>query len=417
MPLLPPIITYPIPGTVCDGMLKVVGRAYPGAEVDVYINGYFAGTAKTDSQGRWAYDGYFTDGDNLLYAVARYGDLTSAPSPTVLVKVDHSLSWSPMSLTFTDAAGNARPPRGSDGRTDATGWQIFLRPGQTYTVSVTLCCEVGDGEAALTLTDGSEIPLTDPDKDNVYTGVFTTLTDKPVSGSMKLCVTCAKIKVCSDGTVLIDPEGVIYDLTTGKPIPMSMATCFQAQSDGTSVGGVAVYSQWPAADFGQINPQTTGEDGYFSFFTPAGAFRVEAWGQGYQPYRTEDLVVVDAPVERNIPLTPLVEKKADYVITVGPNGFDPAVLSVTVGSVVEWVNVDSSDHASVSSPQTLAATFAPVVGWDSGLLLGGESYKRQLDNEGTFAYVDSASPLHQATLIVTPVQSTQKYIYLPLIMR
>ncbi len=425
VPLLPPVITYPIPGTVCDGMLKVVGRAYPNTNVDIYINSFLAGTAKADGLGHWAYDGYFTDGDNTLYAVARFGGLTSSPSPTVLVKVDHSLSWSPMSLTFSDPAGSARTPKGPDGRTDATGWQIFLRPGQTYTVSVTLCCGAGDGVVALTLTDGSEIPLTDPDKDSVYTGVFTTSTDKPVSGSMKLCVTCAKIKICSDGTVLIDPEGVIYDLTTGKPIPLSVATCFQAQSDGTGVGGAAIFSQWAAADFGQINPQTTGDDGYFSFFTPAGTFRVEAWGQGYQPYRTEDLVVVDTPVERNIPLTPLVEKKADYVISVGPNGFDPAVLTVPAGSIIEWVNVDSGEHTSTSftlnptasRAEANAPTFAPMASWDSGLLAGGESYKHQLDTVDTYTYADGASPIHQATIIVTQAQPAQNLVYLPLVRR
>jgi plastocyanin len=429
VPLLPPVITYPIPGTTCDGMVTITGRAYPGATVEIFINGWASGTTTADPKGDWAYDGYFTDGENSLYVVASFKgtdeELQAATSTTIPVTVDHSLSWSPMSLRFTAENGRVLIPRGPDGRADAKDWKLFLRPGQTYTVSVTLCCGGEEAGVVLTLTNGEEITLTDPDKDGTYTATFSTQTDKPVGGSLKLCVTCFQIQTCSDGTVLIDPEGVIFDLVTGKAIGGSSAACFQAQP--SAAAAQPIFSLWPGADFGQINPQTTGDDGYFSFFTPAGTFRVEASAGDYQPYRTEDLVVVDAPVERNIPLTPQLSGPADHVISIGANGFSPAFLAVEPGAVIEWVNVDSGEHTSVSITPTVSypASAAPrstvdlsgADAWDSGILASGESYLRQLTTPGTYTYTDATVSIHQATIVVNQPQAAEWTIFLPLIVR
>ena len=39
VPLLPPVITYPLAGTTCDGNVTVTGKAQAGTDVDVYIDG------------------------------------------------------------------------------------------------------------------------------------------------------------------------------------------------------------------------------------------------------------------------------------------------------------------------------------------------------------------------------------------
>ena len=44
------------------------------------------------------------------------------------------------------------------------------------------------------------------------------------------------------------------------------------------------------------------EDGYYSFYTPVGTYRVTAEKEGYTAYTSPDLEVIDAPVRYNIPL-------------------------------------------------------------------------------------------------------------------
>lgn len=59
---------------------------------------------------------------------------------------------------------------------------------------------------------------------------------------------------------------------------------------------------WDAWTYGQVNPQTTLEDGYYSFYVPPDTYRVAAEKEGCPAYTSPDLVVVSAPVRHNIPL-------------------------------------------------------------------------------------------------------------------
>src|SRR5690606_27239526 len=108
------------------------------------------------------------------------------------------------------------------------------------------------------------------------------------------------------GTVLIDPEGVVYDVGSAQPVVGATVACMQGQASVSASSSDAIFALWPAAEYGQINPQSTAADGYFSFMTPAGAYRLEAAGSGYQPYRSTDIQVVSEAVRYDIPLTPLV---------------------------------------------------------------------------------------------------------------
>jgi hypothetical protein len=61
-----------------------------------------------------------------------------------------------------------------------------------------------------------------------------------------------------------------------------------------------------AALYRQINPQVTGPDGYFAFFTPPGQYRLQADGThlGYALYESPTLTVVAEPIRFNVPLQP-----------------------------------------------------------------------------------------------------------------
>ena len=59
---------------------------------------------------------------------------------------------------------------------------------------------------------------------------------------------------------------------------------------------------WDAWNYDQVNPQTTLDDGYYSFYTPPGTYRVMAEKNGYPTFTSPNLAVVDKPVRHNVPL-------------------------------------------------------------------------------------------------------------------
>ncbi len=425
VPLLPPLITYPTPGTTCTGTFTITGRVQPGATVELTIVDSAgvtvdAATVVPDSSGQWSHAVVgLADGAYDINAVAHLGSATS-PTTTSHVIVDSSLFWNPLSLRFTADDGHVSIPHDADGRTDVGGWSIFLRRDTTYTVSLTICCDDPNAVVTLELGTFATLTLTDPDGDRTFTATFTTPSTGRISGRIRICVTCYLIKVCSDGEVTIDPEGTVFDITSGLPVAASHVACMAEQVSGA--GGQSVFSLWPAADFGQINPQTTGNDGYFSFFTPAGTYQLQVSKGGYQPYRSQNLVVTNAPVHFDVPLTPNVAGAATNTVLITDEGFEPSVLTVAPGAVVEFVNMDVALHSSRStspapSYNAEAAELKSSDAWDSGLLSSGVSYKRTLTSEGTYTYADAVNPAVTATIIVATPAAPQISLYLPSITR
>lgn len=411
--LAPPIIVEPGNGTTCDGEIDIRGRALPNAEVDLYLDGALLATVTADASGRWSYTTTVADGDHELYAVARLGGLTSAPSRTVYFTVDSTLIWSPLSLRFTNELGWSHRPVDEEGRTDETGWSLRLRPGSTYTVSVQLCCEAPDAGVQLVISDTQIIEMSDPDGDGVYTGVFTAGDAPRTRATFRIVAHCGSTSVEGGGVALIDPEGVVYDVKSAQPLASSTVACLQAQGGISGSGADAAFSLWPAADFGQVNPQTTAADGYFSFFTPVGTYRLEASRNGYQSYRSPDIQVIDEAVRYDIPLTPQVTQPVKHIIQVTEYGFEPAHLTVAPGDVIEWVNMAVDGHT-VTSIKTVSSAAVGEANFDSGLLLAGERYQFSFESAGTFTYVDMMNPANTATIVVG--DATLK-VYLPAINR
>jgi plastocyanin len=172
---------------------------------------------------------------------------------------------------------------------------------------------------------------------------------------------------------------------------------------------------WPADEYGQENPQVTGEDGYYSFFTPAGTYQVTVVMTDYQSHRSPDLVVVEDPVQYDVFLAPEITGTADYTVTISSLGFDPPVLEVPPGSIIAWINVDGALHSSTSVTPSVSSAqvigLAGSTGWDSGLLDVGEVYKHQLNSGGTYIYQDGNNGIYTGQVIV------EGTIYLPLVFK
>ena len=414
VPLRPPVITFPRPGTTCTSTVTVAGLAQPDVLVDLYIDDALVATVHPVN-GRWSHTVRLADGKHALYAAPRTPDgLTSRPCPPVVFIVDTGLSWSPPSLRFVDEHSRVILPKDAHGRIDETGWHVFLRRNTTYTVSVALCCTDPNAEVTLGMPDVAEVELTDPDGDRIFKATFTTPDTGPVHGTLRLCVTCHLVERCSDGTVLVDPEGTVYDLLAGRTLPQATVACYEAQADGQ---GGSTFSLWKAEEFGQVNPQTTGEDGYFSFFTPPGTYKIDVAKPGYQHYRSEDIVVAEEPVHHDVPLTPELDVTPGYTVTVAPEGFEPAVLRVAPGAVVAWLNLDVEPHSSTSLTPTVeysgvtGPSTGGSAGWDSGRLSAGEAYHLEFEAPGVYLYHDAEDPINSGLIIVE-----ERKAYLPLVM-
>ena len=91
--------------------------------------------------------------------------------------------------------------------------------------------------------------------------------------------------------------------------------------------------------------------------------------------------------------------------------------------MIEWINAGGEVHSSTSITPAVklegaaaAAIAADNGAWDSGLLQTGESYKRQLNVEGTYTYQDATNPNSTATIIVKQAEANNK-VYLPVVSR
>lgn len=422
--LRPPRIVSPIDGSTCRNEVEIMGVAQRRAEVDVYIDDSIVGTVNTDENGRWRHAVRLDDGRHTIYAIARVAGVSSSPSNTVDLLVDSSLIWNPISLTFTDERGRVRRPHDADGRLDATGWSLNLRPNTTYTVEVEICCEDGNADVTLAVDGIDEVlTLTDDDGDGIYSATFHTGPRNDVPAAMTLTVVCGDSTVTSSGdVVLIDPEGVVFNVLDGNLITDANVACMEANVSAAEDGSTStIFALWDAETYGQINPQMTLADGYFSFMTPVGTYRVVVNKAGYQLHTSPDLAVVNDPVRYDVPLTPVISEAAGAQVSIGEFGFEPAVLTVEPGTIIEWTNVDVDGHtASSESAANAAGLNANGILFDSGLLGSGESYKFQLTDEGTYTVFDRTNPANSATVVVEKAEVTQpgeNAIFLPIVQR
>ena len=389
IPLLPPHITWPLPGTTCTGDVTVTGVSLVGTVVDVYVDGGLVGTATTDGSGNWSLPVTgLTDGAHSIYAVARLGANSSPPSPTVVLIVDSTLTWDPLSLTFTAYYGGSpyvQHIMNGSGRADPTGWTVRLRPPFTYTVDVHVCC-TDPATAQVTLTVG----ITPYVMSHIGGGWFQTVIP-PASNPSEpifLACTCDGTTSTGDGSGLIDPDGYVFDVDAGvdKTAPIvnlqgRTVTALEEDDSGN-------WNRWPAELYeAQINPQVTGVDGYYSFFTPPGNYRITVAGDAlYQPYRSWTLTVVDSPQHLDVPLTK-VSASAQAAVSVDASGFQPSAIQVWQGATVSWQNTELTDGDFHSATSDLDAR-ADTKGFDSGLLDRDETYQRQFDHIGMFTYFD-----------------------------
>ena len=196
---------------------------------------------------------------------------------------------------------------------------------------------------------------------------------------------CAGNETVNHGTILVDPDGFVFDVTQGfdasnpaQQFVLPGATVTLMVNEPVLGGWV----QWPAQLYDdQVNPQVTGADGYYAFYTPPGQYYVRVAGKdGFQAWRSPVITVTDQLVHVNVPLTPISNQNI-HTVNLSVTGIDPPVLHVQPGDSVEW---DAEITPNISTQTRQAYTANPVLrvlsaldplsnilGWDSGLLAPG----------------------------------------------
>jgi plastocyanin len=85
-------------------------------------------------------------------------------------------------------------------------------------------------------------------------------------------------------------------------------------------------------------------------------------------------------------------KPVTHTVTIDASRFDPAVLTVTAGDTVVWVNNDIIPHTANSQ--------VGHQGFASGSLALGQSWTYRPKQAGEWAYVCAFHPAMKATLVV-----------------
>ena len=301
----PPILTRPM---VC-GVTNQARPAFEGTSLGamtttLLIDGQPTYTTATDKLFRFA----ITPTSDLaagLHVISAQGENdygeTGGLSAGLALTVSPTLLFDPLGVALAYRYPGAswtgvRIPRNLDGCVDPAGWQLSLPPGVATTVTVPISCAV---TPVVTFAFGAQIVSLNDSGGKLYQSVFTPTSSD--AGGFAIAVSCGADAVTLSGVSFIDPDGVVYDATLGKSHPISDATVTCEWYDGWSW---ITWDAWnyPVGGQSQVNPQTTGANGYYSFLTPAGIYKLRVTHPGYVDYESLSMYVLDQPMRLDIPL-------------------------------------------------------------------------------------------------------------------
>ncbi|MEE8392268.1 MAG: Ig-like domain-containing protein, partial [Anaerolineae bacterium] len=309
------------------------GSAAEGSVVHLYVDGAEVAIQTvrggTLSFGAFAFAPRLGAGTHTITAAAENEDGIGPASPPLSLTVSPALPYDPINVRAGQWFGVSwllSVPRDVDGCADPTNsWRVWPRVNRQFRVQVPVSYTTS---AAVTVTVGTQtITLTEESAGLLFTGVF----QPPIrAGAFIIQVNAdGETTTVTGGPVLIDPDGVVYEASGSISDTIAGVTVTCYYSDTYRGQWVA----WDAWSYAQVNPQVTLDDGYYSFYTPRGTYRVVAEKAGYPTYTSPDLVVVSIPVRHNVPLgyrrvyLPLVLRNLQGTRQVGVNTFRPGNTS------------------------------------------------------------------------------------------
>ncbi len=383
------------------------GKGEPNQIIAILIGLLKVAEVTSDANGNFQYTATLTDGIHEISA----RNVTSPRDPAsglatgrLKLLVNSALAYDPMSSCFVDSNGRSYslPTLGSPfGALQVGSW---IKTGETYKVFINTNGSDPNQALRVTFNDVVISSLVDPDLDGTYVGMATfpsgvQAASVNATGTIGVVVGTAGNQISYSSEITTASDGVISNGTSGQPVANATVNLLVAQDadDGSS---------YFVAASNQNNPQVTVADGAYRYSAADGIYRIDVVADGYQPYRTATINAATSPLNRTIALSPAIAEAATQTVYMTANGFAPATVTVTPGTVIEFVNVDLAEHGIEST------------GWDSGLLATGEGYKVKVDQAGTFTYSDSTDGFTQGRIVVDGTIAPAAFgIYLPLIQR
>lgn len=429
VPLFAPRILTPGSGELCpasDHTLSVVGVAQPGTFIRLFENGTQVVTTTVDAQGAFTATYSSTlvgiaPATGLSATACLPGDAAECSAASmVTIHVPQSF-WDPQRSSWEGTPGTGPLAgqhlefqfRNSSGEFSTQDWQIPGVSGFSNTTLHLYTCRPIANQNVSVVADGTTY---------LPGAVSEPWYDFDITGWAHQVSFVAENELPASGVILIDPDGYVFDVTQGfdaldptlHAIQGVTVTCMISAPEW---GG---WVPWPAQLYNhQENPQVTGEDGYFAFFTPPGQYYLQVDGPaGYQSWRSPVVEVVNEIVHVNAPLTPWSTPAAPQ-IQVNSSGLSQPQVVIEVGQSVTWV-VDGSWLAPdqfislIENPiPYIRSELDPLtngLGFDSGRLIPGQAYTYQFSQPGTYLYNDGYG--HTGQVIVKPFR-----LFLPLALR
>ncbi len=289
-----PILTAPVCGTTHQTDPIIRGLAPSGFVITLYDDGTLL-TTTTTLNSTFAMTPSLAAGRHVLTATATNAIGTGLASRPLTLTVSPTLIYDPAGVTFAYAAAGGdlvQHPRDASACANPDDWQVWLRSAYTTTVTVPVSYTAS---AAVTVTLGAQtIPLI-PGTGQTFTGI---IVPPLAGGALVISVTADGGNNLLTGSALIDLDSIVFDKAGGVTQTLAGITVTCEYSD-TAAGD---WMTWTAWAYDQVNPQVTGEDGYYSFFVPPGTYQIQARHPDYWPYMSQPIEIVDAPARLNIPL-------------------------------------------------------------------------------------------------------------------
>jgi len=391
LPNFPPFIAWPEKGEFClnrSGELEVRGLSKPGATIQVYEDAVYQTSTTADASGVYTATYKPAQWAANLALVLTARDCTSGScgdaSNAVTVRAPDR-GWCPQRSVWEKQMGENLMRwsfRNAAGEMATHDWEIPGAYGFHDTSLKLYECQVPDPGYTVSdiFVEADGILYQDadgPDSEGVWgfsihanhnVNIVVSATDGTPGGTKTYT---------SHGFILIDPDGFIFDVSKGLEVISSTQDGVPIEVGNTTIPGVTVTAMvsmpqwggwvpWPAQLYNnQVNPQVTGEDGYFAFFTPPGHYYLQVDGiEGYQSWRSPVVEVITEIVHVNVPYTPWPEEVLSQV-KLTPDGPAPALIAVSAGSSVEWV---SSLDINASTSQALRFMENPILQprtWDA----------------------------------------------------
>jgi hypothetical protein len=453
IPTFAPIITWPGNGEIYSGTMQVRGAAQAGVTVTLYADNVLVTQTLADANGVFTAT-YVYDGSGAVTLKAQAclaGPGCSDDSAPVTLTPPLSF-WCPQRSKWT-ATMTSGPAVGRTltfpfrNRAGLFSTQDRVSLGIIGTANWTLDLYVGNMPGTSTpphqvrvIVNGivysptTSISGLAPNYQCVFMG---SQNSQEVAADMCLAL-CADDLACEGGCKkTIDPDGYIFDVTKGLSVTASTVDTVTGQiiplAVTNTIKGVTVTAMvsiqqsggwvpWPAQLYdNQQNPQVTGDNGYFAFFTPPGLYYLQVEGiAGYQAWRSPDVQVISQVVHVNVPYTPWAVGSASPV-TLAQAGPSPAVITTPLGSAVEWTSELSSTlpmeqlarlmDDPVLRPLSARNPLSDTLGWDGGMMTPGQVYRRQFIQAGTYTYTDGTG--HTGQVVVPQVDQAITFNPLP----